>query len=77
MDDVVVSCDMTKNFVAEIQASGGQAELTLYEKGGHSVDLGGELVLNPNGKVICDDEILAITEPEEETLQWFRRFEAG
>lgn len=77
LDDVVVSCDMTKNFVAEIQASGGQAELTLYEKGGHSVDLGGELVLNSNGKVICDDEILAITEPEEETLQWFRRFEAG
>jgi hypothetical protein len=73
-DDDVVSCEITKAFIREIQANGGKAYLRTFPTGGHEPQLVGENVPSPSGNVLYQGCVLEITPAVEETFLWIKSF---
>ncbi|MBR5817204.1 MAG: hypothetical protein IKY62_01020 [Clostridia bacterium] len=74
-DDIVVSCDITKDFVRQIRENGGNASLRILSSGGHNPQTAGESVANPCGNTEFCGTKLEITPALEETFIWIRNFD--
>lgn len=74
-DDGVVSCDITRAFVAQIRKDGGIAFLRTFPNGGHEPQLVGERVSLPSGNTVYQGNELAITPAVEEAFAWIRSFD--
>ena len=74
-DDGVVSCDITRAFVAQICKDGGTAFLRTFPNGGHEPQLVGERVSLPSGNSVYRGTELAVTPAVEEAFAWIRSFD--
>ncbi|MBQ4161222.1 MAG: hypothetical protein IJD83_09870 [Clostridia bacterium] len=75
IDDEVVSHEVTKRFVDNIRANGGEAHLRLFSYGGHQPQMVGDVLEKPCGISTLNGEKIEITPAVEETFLWIQRFE--
>jgi hypothetical protein len=75
MDDGIVSCEVTKNFVEQIKENGGIASLRTFSYGGHEPQLVGDSVKKTCGNKFYGEEELEITPAVEETFIWIRNLD--
>ena len=74
-DDVVVSCEVTKKFVAAVNESGGHAELVTFDHGRHEPTLVGDILKNPSGKTNFMGEEVPVRIAAEGVFLWIKGFD--
>lgn len=74
-DDPVVSCDVTRAFVRQVNENGGQARLTTFPQGGHEPQLVGEPLETPSGNDTFNGEKIPVREAVEGVYRWIQSFE--
>ena len=73
-NDPIVSPEVTKTFVEEVRAGGGNAQLFLLPDGYHEPQRYGEEVSDPSGNIDSDGEKLVILPGVEAVFRWIRSF---